>query len=434
MRAANPISRRRLALALLALLVAGLHAIAVTGFADRLRAFAPEGTQLQRMDVAFVRELKPLDEPPLAVAPQPRAAPPAPPARAASAPEAQAPAKPKPRKPPPPKPPPPKPQEAAPGENKAPPRSPLEARAIDEALQEPPPARVAADELVAPKAATTTADAGAPRGPSADAAAAAASAAASSTASTASATSSTASATSSTASATSSTAVGTTFGWPPSTQLRYLLKGNYRGEVEGSAKVQWVRKGERYQVQLEVAIGPSFAPLMSRRMVSQGDLSDIGLVPRRYEERTRIGFSVRELSMSFEQNRAVLANGASLPMPAGMQDASSQFVQLSYLFAINPALLAPGRSVSFPVALPRRLDNWTYDVVGEETLSTPIGELRTFHLRPRRDSPRQGELVAQAWFAPSLQYLPVRILIHQDADSFIDMQLEGAPLQAEPTN
>ncbi len=225
---------------------------------------------------------------------------------------------------------------------------------------------------------------------------------------------------------------GTPFGWPPSTQLRYRLVGNYSGEVEGSATVQWIRKGTRYQVQLEVAIGPSFAPLMSRQMTSQGDLSDLGLVPRRYEERTRIGFSVRQFAMSFDEGRAVLANGTSVPMRTGMQDASSQFVQLSYLFTINPSLLQPGRSVSLPVALPRRLDSWIYDVVGEETLATPIGDLRTFHVRPRRESPRQGELIAQAWYAPSLQYLPVRILIHQDANNFIDMKLDGAPLQAEP--
>jgi outer membrane biosynthesis protein TonB len=428
MRAVTLTSRRRLALALLALLVAGVHAIVVTDFSDRLRAFAPEGSELARMDVAFVRELKPVDEPAPAAAPAPRAAAaPAPVARAASAPDAQAPPKPKPRKPPPV---PPKPPDAAPPD-KALARSPLEARAIDEGEAEPAPARAAADEPTAPKAAatpttptttptTTAGDAAVPAEASADAAAAAASAPSSSA--------------STNASATSSTVAGTNFGWPPSTQLRYLLKGNYRGEVEGSAKVQWVRKGERYQVQLEVAIGPSFAPLMSRRMLSQGDLSSAGLVPRRYEERTRIGFSVRELAMSFDATRALLANGSSVPAPAGMQDASSQFVQLSYLFAMNPALLAPGRSVSFPVALPRRLDTWTYDVVGEEMLSTPIGELRTFHLRPRRESPRQGELVAQAWYAPSLQYLPVRILIHQDADSFIDMQLDGAPMQAEPSN
>jgi hypothetical protein len=34
------------------------------------------------------------------------------------------------------------------------------------------------------------------------------------------------------------------------------------------------------------------------------------------------------------------------------------------------------------------------------------------------------------WFAPGLQYLPVRILVQQDADTFIDLQLQRAPQQA----
>ena len=40
------------------------------------------------------------------------------------------------------------------------------------------------------------------------------------------------------------------------------------------------------------------------------------------------------------------------------------------------------------------------------------------------------ELTAQMWFAPGLQYLPVRILVQQDADTFIDLQLERPPQQA----
>jgi hypothetical protein len=36
------------------------------------------------------------------------------------------------------------------------------------------------------------------------------------------------------------------------------------------------------------------------------------------------------------------------------------------------------------------------------------------------------------WFAPTLQYLPVRIRIQQDAETFVDLMLDAAPLQAAP--
>ncbi len=371
----------------------------VAEFADRLALFGDRaGPSVQRMEVAFVRELAPKDEPPVA----PAAPPPAAQAAALAAEQAaSAPVKLAAKKPPTKKPPKKVPEAAsAPSIQPEVPEVPPETTMT--ALVTAPPTSeltVLPPDVVAPAERAAAATPG-PNGVAAPEAAA------------------------------SSARAG--FEWPPSTQLRYVLKGNYRGEVEGSARVQWVRQGPRYQVQLDVAIGPSFAPLMSRSMVSEGEVSDQGLAPRRYEERTRIGFSSRQLAMSFDRDRATLANGSSVTAPRGMQDASSQFVQLSYLFTMNPGLLKPGATVAFPVALPRRVDQWTYDVVGEEILATPIGDLKTFHLRPRRDSPRQGELVAQAWYAPSLQYLPVRILIHQDAETFIDMLLERAPMQAEP--
>ena len=43
---------------------------------------------------------------------------------------------------------------------------------------------------------------------------------------------------------------------------------------------------------------------------------------------------------------------------------------------------------------------------------------------------RAGELTAQVWIAPTLQYLPVRILIHQDEQTWVDLVLERPPQQA----
>ena len=35
------------------------------------------------------------------------------------------------------------------------------------------------------------------------------------------------------------------------------------------------------------------------------------------------------------------------------------------------------------------------------------------------------------WFAPTLHYLPVRLLIQQDEATYIDLMLDRAPLQAD---
>ena len=85
-----------------------------------------------------------------------------------------------------------------------------------------------------------------------------------------------------------------------------------------------------------------------------------------------------------------------------------------------------------PLALPRRVETWTYDVLGDETLATPAGAVPTLHLKPRREPRPGGDLTAEIWVAPSLQYLPVRILIRQDAETYIDLVIERLPQQAAP--
>jgi len=224
------------------------------------------------------------------------------------------------------------------------------------------------------------------------------------------------------------------FEWPPSTRLTYSLAGNYRGEVQGSALVQWVREGSRYQVHLDVFIGPSFAPLVSRRMTSDGELGPTGLVPQRYEETTKVAFqSPRRATVQFAPGVATLSNGSMREVPAAVQDTASQFVQLTWLFTTQPALLEVGRTVELPLALPRRTDSWYYEVIAKERLATPAGDVEAFHLKPRRAEKRpRGELSAEVWFAPTLQYLPVRIRIQQDADTFVDLTMDAAPMQAAP--
>jgi hypothetical protein len=222
--------------------------------------------------------------------------------------------------------------------------------------------------------------------------------------------------------------------WPPSTRLTYSLSGNYRGPVEGQAQVQWLLAGTRYQVHLDVSVGPSFAPLLARRHSSDGEVTERGLQPRRYDEEFKVVFrDVRRTTMLFDADGVHLANGKTVPRPEGVQDSASQFVQLVWLFTTQPALLTPGRTIDIPLALPRYVDTWTYEVLARETLATPFGAVDTFHVMPRR-TPRPGvELMAEMWVAPSLQYLPVRILIRQDADTYVDLLITTLPLQAAPT-
>jgi hypothetical protein len=228
-----------------------------------------------------------------------------------------------------------------------------------------------------------------------------------------------------------SAAAPTSFEWPPSTRLSYRLSGQYRGEIQGSAQVEWIRQDDRYQVLLEITVGPSFAPLMRRHLASEGQLGQAGLAPRRYEETTKIAFSdPRILAVRFEGDRIVLAGERTrLSMP-GVQDTASQFVQLTWLFRTQPQRLQAGTVIEVPLALPRRVDRWLYDVIALEALDTPVGRIEAWHLKPRPLARPSGELTTEMWFAPSLQYLPVRFVVRQDAETYIDLLLQRLPQQA----
>ena len=217
------------------------------------------------------------------------------------------------------------------------------------------------------------------------------------------------------------------FEWPVSTRVSYLLTGNYRGEVNGSAQVEWVRVGSHYQVHVDFIVGPKAAPLITQRSTSDGEITAGGLAPRRYDQDIRFLMTDRpRQTVLFDAGYVVLANGDVRTALPGVQDTASQFVQLTYLFSTRPELLRVGGSVDIPLALPKKMDVWTYDVVEQQQLDTPLGPLTGIHLKPRGEH-KPGTLRVEMWFAPQLQYFPARLRFEQDAQTYVDLLISKPP-------
>jgi hypothetical protein len=222
-----------------------------------------------------------------------------------------------------------------------------------------------------------------------------------------------------------------TFIWPKATRVSYKMQGHFRGPIYGQASVEWLREGMRYQVFVEASVGPSFAPLGSWRLSSEGDIRPEGLYPRRYENFNRLlTRSSPVQGLQFDDDQVTLANGNKLPRTPDMQDPASQFIQLAYLFMLNPNLLMPGNSVYMPMVWLKKSEVIAYDVLNEEVLHTPLGDIPTYHVRPRRMEGDSNNMSAEIWFAPGLQYLPVRILTRANDKTYMDMQMDQAPQQA----
>jgi len=204
--------------------------------------------------------------------------------------------------------------------------------------------------------------------------------------------------------------------WPADTRLNYRLGGQYRGTAEfhGNAQVQWQREGARYQTKVDLVL----TGLTSFVMTSQGEVTPQGLLPQVYEELRASGPRGARLG----DDTIALANGRTVPRPAGVQDSASQFVELSHRFASGKDLLEIGRSVSFWMARPGAVDLWTYDIVDKEMLHSPeLGSFEAFHLKPRPIANPRGNITAEMWFAPSLQYLPVRIRVNMGEATYVDL-------------
>lgn len=379
-RGTGPRFSRRVAWGALVLGVIGMHACVTESVATRMAAVADDARLPARMEVAYVRDMA-------------LSAPPATAAAAAPTDGTKAATSPKPVR-----------RRAA---RPKPPR----------AASEPAPGASAPD--------VTVANAAQDEAPAPSASAVVAAAPASSEASSPAAPQAAASA----ASAPSSPA--TAFQWPVSTKVTYLLTGHYRGPVSGTAEVEWVRVGSHYQVHVDFLIGPSLAPLITQNSSSDGEIGVLGLAPRRYDQDMTVFGSARpRQTVLFDDGNVILANGDVREETPGMQDTASQFVQLTYLFSTRPDLLRVGGSVQFPLALPRKVDLYTYDVVGQEELATPFGALQGIHLKPR--NPRSpGSIGVEMWFAPQLQYFPARLHFEQDEGSYVDLMISRPPQMAQ---
>jgi hypothetical protein len=205
--------------------------------------------------------------------------------------------------------------------------------------------------------------------------------------------------------------------WPVDTRLNYSLTGTYRGPLYGDARVQWQREGDKYQVRLDARI----QVFGTQVLTSQGEVTPDGLIPRAYEElrpgkrrTTRIGDEV-----------VTLDNGRTVPRPPGVQDTASQFVELTQRFATGREPLEVGRSIKLWLARPGGVDQWEYDIVGREALATPkFGTVEAYHLKPRQLTNARGNINVEMWFAPTLQYLPVKIRITMGDEAYLDLMVD----------
>lgn len=225
---------------------------------------------------------------------------------------------------------------------------------------------------------------------------------------------------------------GPVFEWPKATKVSFKLEGYFRGKLTGSAAVEWLRQGSKYQVFMDTTVGGIF----SQQATSEGEITPEGLYPTRNETKGRRFFTdipVRTIVM--DKDEITFPNGDKAPRPEGVQDLISNIIQLSYQFTLDPQLLKPGNSLKVKVATAKQLEELVLDVVKEDIIDSPMGALAAMHVKPRRLIETGTPLPpVEIWFAPNLQYLPVRIYAEKtdgprEKQFNLKMEMERPPQQ-----
>jgi hypothetical protein len=211
------------------------------------------------------------------------------------------------------------------------------------------------------------------------------------------------------------------FNIPPSAELSYVIRARQSGfPIDGNAMVHWSVSGKRYSVTNE-ARAPLFGKVLDSK--SEGEIDEYGLAPQVFAEKR---FRRDATTTSFDRDAHIIRfsiGDQTYPIKGGEQDRNSAIWQLISVARATPSRFKPGSEWTFFVAGQRDADPWTFKVVSQEKLDTPLGEVTTLHI-VKAPPPDSKDQQVDIWLGPHQEWYPIR-LRYTDADGdFIEQTLE----------
>lgn len=213
---------------------------------------------------------------------------------------------------------------------------------------------------------------------------------------------------------------------PPNVQLGYAIKAKQKGiPVEGDATVRWQSGAGRFAATNE-ARAVLIGKILDAR--SEGAIDAFGLAPDVFTEKR---LRREPTTTSFDRAGKTIRFSASeqaQPLKGGEQDRTSVVWQMISVARAAPGKFKPGASWNVSVAGQRDIDAWTFKVIRQEKISTPLGELNTVHVQrtPEADSKDQR---LDIWLAPSLEWYPARLRYSEDNGDYIEQTLQQVSRQ-----
>jgi hypothetical protein len=169
--------------------------------------------------------------------------------------------------------------------------------------------------------------------------------------------------------------------------------------------------GNRYVMTAETSLKLLGLNLTSIRERSEFQWNDAIAQPLLYRF-DQSGLGARSRGVDFNPERGELtwaSDGGSGTLPFS----TPVFDELTSFMEIRRQLQEGREDLRFEVVDKAEILTYHYQVVGEETLATPLGEHRTIHLKRIRDA--GSERSTEFWLAPDLDYLLLK-LRHMEPD------------------
>jgi len=209
---------------------------------------------------------------------------------------------------------------------------------------------------------------------------------------------------------------------PPPVELSYAIKAKQKGiPVEGEALMRWSFSAGRFSATNE-ARAVLVGKILDAR--SEGEVDAFGLAPSSFTEKR---FRKEAATTTFDRAAGTIRFAHSeqtYPIKGGEQDRNSVIWELVAVARAAPAKVKPGASWNFVVAGVRDAEPWTFKVVKQEKIGTPLGEMQALHVT-RTPLPDSKEQHIDIWLAPSLDWYPVRVRYSEDDGDYIEQTLRA---------
>jgi uncharacterized protein DUF3108 len=201
--------------------------------------------------------------------------------------------------------------------------------------------------------------------------------------------------------------LASTAAWALPSQVTAEYQLTSSGMAIGRVSESFVRTGDSYSIH-SVSRSEGMLKVIYDEQItlqSNGRVRASGLQPLTFEER-RSRDPKRDVNATFDWERGVMQSHfrgetSEQPLPRATQDRISMMYQFMHT--------AP-RTGNLVLAMSngRKVEKYTYRLVDEPRIATPMGELETLHFERVTAGPKESR--AEVWLAKEHHNFPVRIV------------------------